>query len=65
MNQEWLNPQNLEIFCQIIHAKGAALNNCWGFVNGTVRPICRSGQIQSKGYFITGTKKFIHLNFNL
>ena len=26
--------------------KGAALDNCWGFVDGTVRPISRPGQNQ-------------------
>ena len=24
-----------------MYAKGAALDNCWGFVDGTVRPVCR------------------------
>jgi len=26
-----------------ISGKGSALSNCWGFVNGTVRPIARPG----------------------
>lgn len=34
----WLD---LEIFSQAIHAKGAPLTQCWGFIEGTVRPICR------------------------
>ena len=24
-----------------IHEKVAPLNNCWGFIDGTVRPVCR------------------------
>ena len=46
MNQPWLFPENLETFCQAIHRKGAALDHCWGFVDGTVRPICRSNAMQ-------------------
>ena len=34
----WLNP---ELFSAAVAAKGAALNNCWGFIDGTVRPIAR------------------------
>jgi len=29
------------MYADAIHAKGAALDNCWGFVDGTVRAICR------------------------
>ena len=41
LNQPWLSMQNLEAYADAIHEKGAALQNCWGFVDGTVRPICR------------------------
>ena len=36
----------VEEFALVIHQKGAALDNCWGFVDGTVRPICRPGEHQ-------------------
>ena len=39
LNQPWLSRQNLQLFANAIHAKGAALDNCWGFIDGTVRPI--------------------------
>ena len=39
MNQNWLSRRNLE-FAEIIHTKGAPLDNCWGFVDGTTRPVC-------------------------
>ena len=39
LNQPWLSQQNLQLFANAIHAKGAALDNCWGFIDGTVRPI--------------------------
>ena len=46
LNQPWLEPQQLESFACAIHQRGAALSNCWGFVDGTVRPICRPGEHQ-------------------
>ena len=39
--QIWFSPPNLELFSEKVHAKGAALDNCWGFVDGTVRLVCR------------------------
>ena len=35
---------NLEQVALAIHQKGAALDNCWGFVDGTIRPIYRPGE---------------------
>ncbi|XP_048588229.1 uncharacterized protein LOC116608277 [Nematostella vectensis] len=46
LNQPWLQPFQLESFARAISRKGAALDNCWGFVDGTVRPICRPGEHQ-------------------
>jgi len=43
LNQPWLEPQQLKSFARAIHQRGDALSNCWGFVDGTVRPICRPG----------------------
>ena len=45
-NQIWLSPHNLQLFANFIHSKGAPLDNCWGFIDGTVRPVCRSQQMQ-------------------
>ena len=42
-NRELLNPQSLQTYANAIHAKGAPLTNCWGFVDGTVHPISRPG----------------------
>lgn len=33
-----------------MHQKGAALDNCFGFVDGTVKAICRPGQMQKTVY---------------
>ncbi|XP_015772316.1 PREDICTED: uncharacterized protein LOC107350588 [Acropora digitifera] len=46
LNQPWLQPNQLQAFADAIHQKGAALNNCWGFIDGTVRPLCRPGENQ-------------------
>ena len=45
-NRELLAAQNLQRFAHAIHAKGAPLTNCWGFVDGTVRPVSRPGRNQ-------------------
>ena len=39
-NQTFLNPAKLEEYTQAISDRGAALKNCFGFIDGTVRPIC-------------------------
>ena len=41
LDQPWLSRANLKSFADAIHAKGAALTTCWGFVDGTVRPLYR------------------------
>ena len=48
--QGWLQPDKLMQYAQAIHAKSLALTNCWGFVDGTVRPICRPEQSQKIVY---------------
>ena len=49
-NQVWLSQERLEEFSASIHLKGAALDNCWGFIDGTLRPCCRPGQYQRHLY---------------
>ena len=50
LDQPWLSPENLQAFAASIHHTGAALDNCWGFVDGTVRPICRPKRNQRVVY---------------
>lgn len=45
-SQHWLSLANLELYAAAVNQKEAALDNCWGFVDGTVRPICRPGTNQ-------------------
>ena len=40
----WLNP---EAFSAAVNVKGAALRNCWGFIDSTVRPIARPTRNQN------------------
>ena len=49
-NHKILNPYQLEIYADGIHTKGAALNNCFGFVDGTVRAISRPIENQEITY---------------
>ena len=61
MNQQWLSPANLQVFADAVHDKGASLENCWGFVDGTVRPISRPGENQRILY--NGHKKVHAIKF--
>ena len=61
LNQTWLSPIKLQDYCNVIHNAGAALANCWGFVDGTVRPVCRPGQHQRILY--NGHKKVHSIKF--
>ena len=59
--QPLLSPANLSSYAEVIHQSGAPLVNCWGFVDGTVRPVCRPGQHQRILY--NGHKRVHSLKF--
>ena len=61
MNQNWLSPQNLENYAQAINHKGSPLTNCWGFIDGTVRPVSKPGMYQRVLY--NGHKRVHALKF--
>ncbi len=61
LDQPWLSRHNLKLFADAIHDKGAALDNCWGFIDGTVRPICRPIRNQRAVY--NGHKRVHALKF--
>ena len=42
--QAFLSPENLAIYANAIHKQGASLQNCFGFIDGTVRRIARPKQ---------------------
>ncbi|XP_045166893.2 uncharacterized protein LOC123530214 isoform X2 [Mercenaria mercenaria] len=41
LDRSWLSEDNLHEFANAIFNAGSPLTNCWGFIDGTVRPICR------------------------
>ena len=61
LNQTWLSRANLQMFADAVHRRGAALQNCWEFVDGTVRPISRPGRNQRVLY--NGHKKIHGIKF--
>ena len=62
LNQPWLSRENCKSFAHAVHNKGSALDNCWGFVDGTVRPICRPSRDQCAVY--NGHKRVHALKFH-
>ena len=56
-----LSPADLQICSDSIAAKEAALQICFGFIDGTVRPICRPGEQQRILY--NGHKRLHGLKF--
>ena len=50
LNQHWLSPQNLMFFANSIYQNGIALDNVWGFVDGTLRGIAHPVQNQRVTY---------------
>ena len=60
-NQPFLSPAALQEYAQAITRKGSPLTNCFGFIDGTVRPICRPGEKQRVVY--SGHKRVHALKF--
>ena len=60
-NDTVMNPAQLQVYANAISAKGAPMENCFGFVDGTVRPICRPKQNQRIVYI--GHKRVHSLKF--
>ena len=60
-NRTILNPLELEKYAEAVFNKGAPLSNCFGFVDGTVRPITRPGENQRLLY--NGHKRVHGLKF--
>lgn len=41
MNSHWLSDQRIRQMCKDVHLKGSPYKHCFGFVDGTVKGICR------------------------
>ena len=46
LQHNWLSLVSLQDYADVIHNAGATYTNCWGFVDGTVRPLCKPGALQ-------------------
>lgn len=46
LNHTLMSPHLLQTYADAIQRKGSALPNCFGFIDGTVRPICRPEENQ-------------------
>ena len=57
----FLRQEALKSYADAVYAKGAPLKNCFGFVDGTVRPVCRPGKHQKVVY--NGHKRVHSIKF--
>ena len=62
-NPTVLSPADLQIYSDAVAAKGAALQNCFGFTDGTVRPY--ADQENNRGFSTMDIKGCIAFNFRL
>ena len=60
-NHDIMNPRYFDTYTGAISRKGAALQNCFGFIDGTIRPICRPSQEQR--IMFNGHKRVHSLKF--
>ena len=60
-NHALLSTENLQLYAESVARKGAALEDCFGFVDGTVGPICRPNKNQRIVY--NGHKRVHSLKF--
>lgn len=60
-NREVLSPVNLQTYVDAVTATGVPLPNCFGFIDGSVRPISRPGEHQRPLY--NGNKRVHALKF--
>ncbi|KAJ8930729.1 hypothetical protein NQ314_016435 [Rhamnusium bicolor] len=56
----WLNHNRFQQYAEVIVAKGARVPNCWGFIDGTIRPICRPS-VEQEDYY-SGHKRVHCIN---
>ena len=67
-NDDILNPRSIQEYVNAITRKEAALDNCFGFIHGTVRPISRPGTNQRllcNGHKRVPAIKFLSLHFQM
>ena len=60
LDQNWIDAQS---FAEAIHNAGSPLDNCWGFIDGTLRPCCRP--IRNQRILFSGHKRTHGLKFQV
>ena len=61
LNKPWLDQEHLRVFANAVQDRGDPLHNCWGFIDGTVFPVCRPKQHQRQ--LFSGHKSLHCLKF--
>ena len=56
----WLHPQ---AFARAVFDRGSPLTDCWGFIDGTARPICRP--VKNQRIMFSGHKRTHCLKFQV
>ena len=59
LQQEWLSPVNLQRYAEAIHAAGSPLDNCWGFVYGSLIQVAAT----PKARIYNGSKRISDMKF--
>jgi hypothetical protein len=54
-NLNWLNQDRVQYYAQSIKTKAGPVRNCWGFIDGRARAICRPSINQEK--YFSGHKR--------
>ena len=60
LDQNWIDAES---FAEAIHSAGSPLDNCWGFIDGTLRPCCRP--IRNQRILFSGHKRTHGLKFQV
>ncbi|CAM1298097.1 Uncharacterised protein r2_g751 [Pycnogonum litorale] len=60
-NFPWMQVDKLEMYCAAIKNQGAPLDSCWGFIDGTARPLARPIHLQRN--LFSGHKRTHYLKF--
>ncbi|XP_028411590.1 protein ALP1-like isoform X2 [Dendronephthya gigantea] len=58
LDQNWIQ---VDVFARAIHDSGSPIKNCWGFIDGTLRPCCRP--IRNQRILFSGHKRVHGLKF--
>ena len=59
--QQWLQTEQLETYANATFERSNTLDNCWGFIDGTIRSICRP--VENQKYVYNGHKRVHALNY--